>query len=339
MSWDQPHGEWSGAWGTGGRHYSAWNIGAWNGGGGGWTDDGWPPFQSQTQVPAKSLFLTAWEQATTVGGPKGGNGLPLESRGWLLRETVKLWNEGRESPSPEVHIPVVPMLSWTAEIQDAANYILLGVQRKAQLRQLGDSPERVVATLVESLRARPDHEVEQLVKEICDKASPGTLLLEAAVDRGFILGQRLPLAGKATLPTGRGGASVVAEACPRQPQCTSPGDGRMLGRRSTDEELQHLEKKRRIANLQVELAARDVEAARLKHEAATLESHSANPSPSNCSSAETLTEASTRAKAASNHLGSAVKFLSQPLATSRDSPSATTCKAPLARTDIEGPWP
>ena len=209
---------------------------------------------------------SAWETATYLGGKsRGDHALPLEERCAVLRELVVRWSQGRWDDigegAPVVKLSTVTPLSWPAEVVDAALYLLCGVPRRTALRSLGGEEEAVIANLLDAFITRGDDEHKEELVQFLNESSNGDAILARAVEQGFLVGERIDprgAAGRGSLGQGGQGGGAGQPTRELRPQ-------------NTDEALERVEKKRKIAEHERVIAEARMATAKARLDATSVE--------------------------------------------------------------------
>ena len=172
-----------------------------------------------------------------------------------------------ESP---LKLPVVKTLQWPADVIDAVLFLLCGVGRKVYMRSLGSSAEEIAGNLAEAMTSRYPEMPERLriIRKIMELAEDHEGIVEWACEEGFNPGVAAAGSGPALRFDSRsrmGATGRPSTAPPGQP-LAAPSSGL---RRSFDEQIEVLEKRRKLAELERDAAAAEVARARAKHELAS----------------------------------------------------------------------
>ena len=275
---------WGSSWGK-------WDDSGWGGEGSGeqkWTSPGhggaaWPGYAQDNSGAAWGTGWgkqgrgqrSGWDSATYLGGKsKGDHALPLEERCAVLRELVMRWSQGRddEAGAPVVKLSTVTPLSWPAEVVDAALYLLCGVPRRTALRSLGGGEEAVVANLLDAFLTRSNDEYKEELVQFLNESSSGDPILARAVEQGFLVGDRIDprgVAGRGSLGQGGQGGGAGQPTRELRPQ-------------NTDEALERVEKKRKIAEHERVIAEARMATAKARLDATSVEQmpeHTGHPGP------------------------------------------------------------
>ena len=255
---------------------NSWNDG-WN-----WGPQGSSPGKTRGGTREDNL---PWSQKYTyLNGPhKQSHTLPLEDRVWLARIIVEQSQSATDHGAAPMKLPLVKTLSWPVDIVDAVIFLLTGLSRRTSLRSLGETQEQVAETLTEAFISRMPNPQDRhdLISGIIENAENHENLLEWALEGGFQAGWPQPrLDSRSRMGSAAGAASLGVQQRP-PPLATavasatghgaSGGGARHLGRKNTDETIEHLEKRRKVAEMEKLVAAAELDKAKHKQSLAKLQ--------------------------------------------------------------------